>query len=43
MPPALDAEIVPDAKLTTDGLRSSLQAETDRCGPMIGKAGAYAD
>jgi len=39
----LGAEIVPDAKLTTEGLRSWLQAETDRYGPMIRKAGAYAD
>jgi tripartite-type tricarboxylate transporter receptor subunit TctC len=39
----LGAEVVPDAKLTTEGLRSWLQAETDRYGPMIKKAGAYAD
>jgi hypothetical protein len=39
----LGAEIVPDAKLTSEGLRSWLQAETDRYGPMIRKAGAYAD
>jgi len=39
----LGAEIVPDAKLTSDGLRSWLQAEVDRYGPMIRKAGAYAD
>ena len=39
----LGAEIVPDAKLTTEGLRSWLQTETDRYGPMIRKAGAYAD
>ena len=39
----LGAEIVPDAKLTTEGLRGWLQAETDRYGPMIRKAGAYAD
>ncbi|MEO5882800.1 MAG: tripartite tricarboxylate transporter substrate-binding protein, partial [Caldimonas sp.] len=39
----LGAEIVPDAKLTTEGLRSWLQAETDRYAPMIKSAGAYAD
>ena len=39
----LGAEIVPDAKLTSEGLRSWLQAETDRYGPMIRKAGNYAD
>ena len=37
------AEVVPDAKLTSEGLRSWLQAEVDRYGPMIRKAGAYAD
>jgi tripartite-type tricarboxylate transporter receptor subunit TctC len=39
----LGAEIVPDAKLTTEGLRRWLLAETDRYGPMIRAAGAYAD
>jgi tripartite-type tricarboxylate transporter receptor subunit TctC len=39
----LGAEIVPDAKLTSEGLRNWLQAETDRYGPMIRNAGAYAD
>ena len=39
----LGAEIVPDAKLTSEGLRTWLQAETDRYGPMIRKAGNYAD
>ena len=39
----LGAEVVPDAKLTSEGLRSWLQAEVDRYGPMIRKAGAYAD
>ena len=39
----LGAELVPDAKPTPEGLRSWLQAETDRYGPMIRKAGAYAD
>ena len=36
-------EVGPDAKLTSEGLRSWLQAETDRYGPMIKKAGAYGD
>jgi tripartite-type tricarboxylate transporter receptor subunit TctC len=39
----LGADIVPDAKLTTEGLRTWLQAETDRYGPMIRSAGAFAD
>ena len=39
----LGAEVVPDAKLTPEGLRTWLQAETDRYGPMIRKAGNYAD
>jgi tripartite-type tricarboxylate transporter receptor subunit TctC len=39
----LGAEIVPDAKLTPEGLRTWLQAETDRYGPMIRSAGAFAD
>jgi hypothetical protein len=39
----LGAEIVADAKLTSEGLRTWLQAETDRYAPMIKKAGAYAD
>ena len=39
----LGAEVVADAKLTSEGLRSWLQAETDRYGPMIKKAGTYAD
>ena len=39
----LGAEIVPDAKLTAEGLRTWLQTETDRYGPMIRSAGAYAD
>ena len=38
----LGAEIVPDAKLTAEGLRTWLQTETDRYGPMIRSAGAYA-
>ena len=39
----LGAEIVPEAKLSTEGLRSWLQAETERYAPMIRSAGAYAD
>ena len=39
----LGAEIVPDAKLTPDGLRSWLKQETERWGPVIKAAGVYAD
>jgi len=39
----LGAEIVPEAKQTPDGLRSWLKSETDRVGPVIRAAGAYAD
>jgi hypothetical protein len=39
----LGAEIVPDAKLTPEGLRSWLKQETDRWGPVIKSAGVYAD
>jgi tripartite-type tricarboxylate transporter receptor subunit TctC len=39
----LGAEVVPDAKLTPEGLRSWLKQETDRWGPVIRSAGAYAD
>ena len=39
----LGAEIVPDAKLTPDGLRSWLKLETERWGPVIRAAGVYAD
>lgn len=39
----LGAEIVPDAKLTAEGLRSWLKVETDRWGPVIRAAGVYAD
>ena len=39
----LGAEIVPDAKLTPDGLRSWLKQETERWGPVIKSAGVYAD
>ncbi len=39
----LGAEFVPDAKLTPEGLRSHLKAETERWGPVIRAAGAFAD
>ena len=39
----LGAEIVPDAKLTPDGLRTWLKQETERWGPVIRAAGVYAD
>jgi tripartite-type tricarboxylate transporter receptor subunit TctC len=39
----LGAEIVPDAKLTPEGLRLWLKQETDRWGPVIRSAGVYAD
>ena len=39
----LGAEIVPPAKRTPQGLQSWLQAETDKWGAMIRKAGVYAD
>lgn len=39
----LGAEIVPESKQTSEGLRSWLKAETDRYGPIIRSAGTYAD
>ncbi|OYV01282.1 MAG: ABC transporter substrate-binding protein [Burkholderiales bacterium PBB5] len=39
----LGAEIVPDAKLTPEGLRTWLKQEIDRWGPVIKSAGVYAD
>ncbi|MBR8656443.1 tripartite tricarboxylate transporter substrate binding protein BugD [Achromobacter sp. Marseille-Q0513] len=39
----LGAEIVPDARQTPAGLQSWLQAEVDKWGPIIRKAGVYAD
>jgi tripartite-type tricarboxylate transporter receptor subunit TctC len=39
----LGAEVVPDAKLTPEGLRTWLKQETDRWGPVIRSAGVYAD
>ena len=39
----LGAEIVPDAKLTPEGLHTWLKQETERWGPVIRSAGDYAD
>lgn len=39
----LGAEIVPDAKLTPEGLRNWLKSETERYAPIIKAAGVYAD
>jgi len=39
----LGAEIVPDAKLNPEGLRSWLKAEIERYAPIIKAAGVYAD
>ena len=39
----LGAEIVPDAKQTPEGLKSWLQSETQKWGPVIRAAGVYAD
>lgn len=39
----LGAEIVPDSKLSPEGLRSWLKQETDRWAPVIRAAGVYAD
>ena len=39
----LGAEPVPDAAATPDALRAHLKAEIDRWGPIIKKAGVYAD
>ena len=39
----LGAELVPDSKLTPDGLRSWLKSETERWGAVIKAAGQYAD
>ena len=39
----LGAEFVAESKLTPEGLRSWLKAETDRWGPVIRAAGVYAD
>ena len=39
----LGAQIVPEAKQTPAGLRDWLRAEIDKWGPVIRKAGVYAD
>ena len=39
----LGAEIVPDARLTPEGLRVWLKQEIDRWGPVIKSAGVYAE
>jgi tripartite-type tricarboxylate transporter receptor subunit TctC len=39
----LGAEPVPPEKVTADSLRTLLKSETDKWGPIIKKAGAYAD
>ena len=39
----LGAEIVPEAKQTPEGLQRWLQSEVDKWGPIIRKAGVYAD
>ena len=39
----LGAEIVPEAKQTTEGLRSWLKPEIDKWGALIRAAGTYAD
>ena len=39
----LGAEIVPEAKQTSEGLRSWLQSEIGKWGPVIRSAGVYAD
>jgi tripartite-type tricarboxylate transporter receptor subunit TctC len=39
----LGAEIVPEAKQTTEGLRSWLKPEIDKWGTLIRAAGSYAD
>lgn len=39
----LGAEIVPESKQTPAGLQNWLQAEVDKWGPIIRKAGVYAD
>jgi len=39
----LGAESVPDSKLTSDGLKSWLQTEINKWGPVIKSAGVYSD
>ena len=39
----LGAQIVPESKQTPAGLRDWLKSEIDKWGPIIRKAGTYAD
>jgi tripartite-type tricarboxylate transporter receptor subunit TctC len=39
----LGAEPVPEGRATPDALRAHLRAEIDKWGPIIRKAGVYAD
>lgn len=39
----LGAEVVPENKQTPEGLHTWLKSETDRLGPVIRAAGAFAD
>ena len=39
----LGAISLPNAKITPDGLKNHLKAEIDKWGPVIKKAGQYAD
>jgi hypothetical protein len=39
----LGAEIVPESKQTPEGLRTWLQSEINKWGPIIRSAGVYAD
>ena len=39
----LGADVVPESKRTSQGLKSWLQAETERLGLVIRSAGTYAD
>ena len=39
----LGAQIVPESKQTPEGLRTWLASEIDKWGPVIRKAGTFAD
>ncbi len=39
----LGAEIVPDSKLTPEGLQTWLKSEIDKWGPIIRATGTFAD
>jgi tripartite-type tricarboxylate transporter receptor subunit TctC len=39
----LSSDIVPDSKMTPNGLKTHLEAEINKWGPVIKKAGIYAD